>query len=96
MNEADLEYLEETFITFLGDGLEYELEVGGKTKKLTLQNKAEYIEMTKQVQMASLLKPFDMIKRGFMDSCFTFFVSGLSYSEMDTRICGMDYVASLN
>jgi hypothetical protein len=93
MSEDDLEYLEETFLTFLGDGLEYELEVGGKSKRLTIQNKHEYIEKCKQVQLAALIKPFEMIKRGFMDSSFNYFVSGISHCEMDHRICGMDYVS---
>lgn len=96
MSEADLEYLEETFTTFLGDGLEYEVEAGGKCKQLTIHNKAEYIQKCKQVHMAALVKPFEMIRHGFLDSCFDYFLTGLSHLEMDTKICGMDYVKAAN
>jgi hypothetical protein len=92
MSATDLEYLEETFMTFLGDGQEYEIELGGNSKKLTVENKIEYIEKCKQLHLHCIIKPFEMIRRGFTDSSFFFFTQGLTFHEANLRVCGMEYV----
>lgn len=93
MSDADLEYLEETFTTFLGDGQEYELEFEGKQKKLTVQNRHEYVEKCKQIHLECLRRPFDMIRRGFFDSTFSYFGNDLSSEEFEKHNCGMNYVS---
>lgn len=93
MSETDISYLDETFTTFLGDGKEFELEVGGKTKKLTAANKHEYVEKSKQVHVQALSTAFEMIRRGFVESTFSYATRDLTAEELDKWICGMNYVS---
>lgn len=92
MTQDDLEYLEEYFTTFLPDGKEYELEAGGSQKVLSVTNKYEYIEKTKEVHLAYLEKSFSQIRRGFYDYYCPYKFMLNSPSELDQLLCGMDYV----
>jgi HECT-domain (ubiquitin-transferase) len=92
MSDDELDYLEETFTTFLGDGLEYELEVGGKLRKLNAQNRHEYVLKCQQVHLECLKKPFEAMRRGFLDSAFTYAAMDLTPEELEKHCCGMNYV----
>lgn len=92
MSEEDLEYLEETFVTFLCDGQECELEKGGRNKKLTALNRKEFIEKTKQIHLSHLRKPFEMIRRGFVESSFAYSYLYTVPSALEAEVCGMNYV----
>lgn len=92
MTDTDLEYLEETFTTFLGDGQEYELEVGGKLKKLTSENRHEYVQKCKQIHIECLKKPFEAMRKGFFDSTFTYVAVDIAPDEIEKHVCGMNYV----
>lgn len=72
MQPDHLEYIDETFVTFLLDGSEVELKPNGKNIKLTKENRAEYISLLKQVNFAQFLPAFLKIKEGF----YTFFRQG--------------------
>lgn len=95
MSEDELEYLEEHFTTFLPDGKEYELEVGGKDRSLTVSNRMEYIEKTKKTHLAYLEKTFGMMRRGFREYLhpYRFYMNGPS--DLEKMICGMNYVNTL-
>lgn len=92
MSSDDLEYLDESFTTFLGDGQEYELEFGGKDKKLSSANRHEYIEKSKAMHLYSVMRSFRMIKRGLQETMFPFFYNCLSATELEQKMTGMDYV----
>ncbi len=92
MSPEDLEYLEETFVTFLSDGQEYELEFNGRNIKLTEENKHHYIERTKEVHLAHLLRPFERIRAGLLDSIWVTSFQNRTPAELEQLICGMDYV----
>jgi hypothetical protein len=92
MTAADLEYLDEKFTTFLGDGNEYELEYGGKNRQLTIENRAEYIELCKTIHLSTLFKPFEMIKRGVQDTIFPFFYNQFNYASLEEKMMGMNFV----
>lgn len=92
MTADDLEYLDEKFTTFLGDGQEYELEFGGRNRKLTIQNRLEYIEMSKALHMNSLFKAFKMIKRGLEESIFPFYYNISKAYDLEQKMMGMNYV----
>lgn len=92
MNEGDLEYLEEFFTTFLPDGKEYDLEIGGKQKPLTLLNRDDYIEKTKQMHLAYLEKPFSMMRRGFSEYLHPYRFNLNTAEDLENAICGMNYV----
>ena len=96
MTEEDLEYLEETFVTFLSDGKEFELEKDGRKKKLTAKNKHEYIEKTKEAHLAHLRRPFELIRRGIFDSIFTYQFYVRHPLELEQLVSGMDYVIQCN
>lgn len=93
MSPEDLEYLEETFVTFLSDGQEYELDYNGRNMKLTEENKHHYIERTKEVHLAHLLRPFERIRAGLLDSIWVTSFQNRTPAELEQLICGMDYVS---
>jgi HECT-domain (ubiquitin-transferase) len=92
MTEEEIEYLEETFTTFLADGKEYDLEINGRDKKLTIQNRGEYIEKCKQIHLQQLEKPFWYIRNGFKDYIAHYRYMHLTPIALEQRLCGMDYV----
>jgi hypothetical protein len=92
MTASDLEYLDEKFTTFLGDGQEYELEYGGRMKTLTFDNRAEYVEKSKVVHMSSLMKAFEMIKRGLEETIFPYYYSWFKAPDLEKKMMGMNYV----
>jgi hypothetical protein len=96
MTENDLEYLEENFTTFLPDGKEYELEPRGKERRLTLSNRIEYIEKTKQLHLGYLEKAFELMCRGFKDYLHPYKFYLNPPLELEQHICGMNYVEENN
>lgn len=92
MTEEDLEYLEETFTTFLGDGQEFELEIGGKQRKLTVANRHEYIEKCKAIHLQCLIKPFEQLRKGFQSSTPSYLLRDNTPEETDKIFTGMNYV----
>ncbi len=92
MSPEDLEYLEETFVTFLSDGQEFELEFNGRNVKLTDENKHHYFERTKEVHLAHLLRPFERIRAGLLDSIWASAFQNRTPAVLEQLICGMDYV----
>ena len=92
MPDQDLDYLEETFTTFLADGQEYELMPGGKQRRLTVANRHEYVHRCRQVVLDSLRKPLEHLRRGFLDSAFSYVAADLAADELEKHSCGMDYV----
>lgn len=93
METQDLEYLEQTFTTFLNDGREYELVPNGKQIKLTVENRGDYVALSKSTQIAALIKPFAAIRRGFVESIYPYVYSVLYPSQLEKMISGMNYVS---
>lgn len=92
MDPTDLEYLEESFCTFLNDGREYELVPNGKQIKLTVENRSQYVALSKSLQISSLMKPFEAIRRGFVESIYPYVYQVLHPQQLEKLISGMNYV----
>ena len=92
MNDEDLEYLDLTFTTHLNDGQEYELEPEGRSRQVNADNKTEYVQKCIQIHLAHLKKPFDYIRRGFVDNIWQCNYVLMTASHLEKTICGMDYV----
>ena len=83
MPDQDLDYLEETFTTFLADGQEYELMPGGKQRRLTVANRHEYVHRCRQVLLHSLRKPLEHLRSGFLDSAFSYVAADMAADELE-------------
>lgn len=92
MPDSDLEYLDEKFVTFLSDGKEYELVPNGKNILVTPKNKSLYIELTKNVHLAQLERPFRLIRDGFRFMAPEHYTMMHSPETLEKELCGMNYV----
>jgi HECT-domain (ubiquitin-transferase) len=92
MEPQELEYLEESFCTFLNDGREYELLPNGKNIKLTVENRSQYVSLSKALHISALMKPFYSMRRGFIESIYPYVFQVLFPSQIEKMISGMDYV----
>ena len=87
--DDELEYLDQTFTTYLSDGKEFELFPNGSKVKVDVTNRVTYIELCKQVHMAELLKPFASIRRGFKKFAPGFVYSLITPVNMEAGIVGI-------
>lgn len=93
MPEEELEYLDESFVTFLLDGSEIELKPNGKNITLTAENKYEYLSLIKEKNFSQFMPAFKAIRDGFymFASPFTF-TKFLTPKTFEQRLCGVNYV----
>jgi len=93
MPEEELEYLDESFVTFLLDGSEIELKPNGKNITLTAENKYEYLSLIKEKNFSQFIPAFKAIRDGFymFASPYTF-TKFLTPKTFEQRLCGVNYV----
>ena len=92
MKEDEFEYFAEKYTTFLSNGQEFELVPYGKEIDLTQNNKSEYIHRSKQIYLSQFVKAFEMARKGFLDSTFSYFFKPMTPLDLENEISGVNYV----
>lgn len=82
------ENVDERFVTLLSDGTEVELCLGGRKKKVTIQNLEEYINLLIKTRLNEFDTQMKYIKEGISLICPDNVLFFMTWQELDMRSTG--------